>query len=83
MAISHVIQESLYLRMLQKEMGIDVEEGGIMLLVGSQSSIKLAKNSLFHWRSKQIAIRHYFMRERIEMGDIDLEFARTVSMEAD
>ena len=32
-AISHVIQEGMYLRILQEEMEIDVEEGGMMLLV--------------------------------------------------
>lgn len=62
-AISHAIQERLYLRMLQKEMEVDPEEGGTVLLVANQSSIELAKNSVFHKRSKHIAIRFHFIRE--------------------
>ena len=69
--ISHTIQEGLYFRMLQKAMGIDAKEGGTLLLVDNQSNIKLAKNPVFHKRSKKhIDISQHFTRERIEMwGD--------------
>ena len=68
MAIGHAVQEGLYLQMPQIEMGIDAEEGGTLLLVDNQSAIKLAINPVFHKRSKHIAIRYHFIRERIEMG---------------
>ena len=42
LAISHAMQEELYMRMLQMEMGFDPEEGGTPLSVDNQSSIKLA-----------------------------------------
>ena len=77
------IREGLFLRMLRKEMGVDRKEGGTLLLVDNQSSIKLANNPIFHKRSKHIAIRYYFMGERIEMGEIDLKFVRALSMGAD
>lgn len=63
-------------------MEVDCEEGGILLLVDNQSSIKLAKNPVFHKRSKHIAIRYHYTRERIEMGRIGLEFVRTLFMAA-
>ena len=83
MAICHAMQEGLYLTMLQAEMGIDRKEGGTLLLVDNQSSIKLAKNPVFHKRSKHIAIRFHFIREKIVSGEMDLEFVRTLAMAAD
>ena len=83
MAISHAMQEGLYLTMLQTEMGIQKEEGGTLLLVDNQSSIKLAKNPVFHKRSKHIAIRFHFIREKIDSGEMQLEFVRTLAMAAD
>ena len=83
MAIGHAMQEGLYLRMLQEEMGVKPEEGGTLILVDNQSSIKLAKNPVFHKRSKHIAIRFHFIREKVENGEMDLEFVRTLAMVAD
>ena len=51
MAISFALQEGLYLRMLQEEMGVYSEESGTVLLVDNQSSIELAKKPVFHKRS--------------------------------
>ena len=82
MAICHAMQEGLYLRMLQMEMGVNPVEGGTLLLVDNQNSIKLAKNPVFHKRSKHIAIRFHFIREKVENGEFSLEFVRTLSMAA-
>ena len=38
---------------------------------------------MFCKRSKRIAIRFYFIREKIEKGGMDLEFVRTLAMVAD
>ena len=65
------------------EMGVNPGEGGTLLLVDNQSSIKLAKNPVFHKRSKHIAIRFHFIREKVENGEFRLEFVRTLSMAAD
>ena len=48
MAMGHAVQEGLYLQMLQLEMGIEIEDGGTLLLLDNQSAIKLAKNPVFH-----------------------------------
>lgn len=83
MAICHAMQEGLYLTLLQTEMGIAQEEGGTLLLVDNQSSIKLAKNPLFHKRSKNVAIRSHSIREKIDNGAMQLEFVRTLAMGKD
>ena len=59
------------------------DESGTLLLSDNQSSIKVAKNSVFHKRSKHIAIRFHFIRENVESGKMSLEFIRTLAMAAD
>ena len=83
MAISHALQEGLYLRMLQVEMGVEPDMGGTLLLLDNQSAFKLAKNPVFHKRSKHITIRFYLIRERVEREEFCLEFVRTMAMAAD
>ena len=69
--------------MLQMEMGIEPQEGGTLLLLDNQSAIKLAKNSVFHKRSKHIAMKCYFIREKVENKEFNFEFVKTLSMAAD
>ena len=69
--------------MLQKGTGVDREEGGKVQLVDNHSSIKVAKNVVFHKRSKHIAFRFRFIREKIGKGEIYLEFVRTLAMAVD
>ena len=38
---------------------------------------------MFHKRSKHIAKRFHFIREKVENGEFSLEFVRTLSMAAD
>ena len=83
MAICHAMQEGLYLRMLQQEMGANPEKGGTLLLIDNQLSIKMAKYPVFHKRSKHIAIRFHFIREKVESEEFNLEFVRTLAMAAD
>ena len=82
MAMGHAVQEGLYLQMLQLEMGIEPEEGGTLLLLDNQSTIKLAKNPVFHKRSKHIAIKYHFIKEKLEYKEFNFEFVRTLSMAA-
>ena len=83
MALTHAAQEALYLSQLQAEMGVDGDVHGVLLLCDNQSSIKIAQNPVFHKRSKHIAIRFHFIRERVESGEIMLQFVRTKEMAAD
>ena len=72
MAISHAMQEGLYRRMLQAELRVEVELGGTVLFMDNQSAIKLAKNPVFHKRSKHIAIRFQFIWEKVDEGEFCL-----------
>ena len=83
MAMGHAVQEGLYLQMLQLEMEIEREEGGTLMLLNNQSAIKLAKNLVFHKRSKHIAIKNHFIRETGENKEFNFKFVKTLSMAAD
>jgi hypothetical protein len=62
-------------RLLGELLGRD---GGITeLRVDNKSAIALARNPVFHDRSKHIQIRYHFIRQCVENGDIDIQFVRT------
>ena len=83
MALTHAAQEELYLSQPQSEMGVIGDGHGVLLLCDNQSSIKIAQNPVFHKGSKHIATRFHFIRERVESGEIMLQFVRTKVMAAD
>ena len=47
------------------------------------SSIYLARNPVFHARTKHIEVHYYFIRERIQAGEIDLQHTNTHLQVAD
>lgn len=47
------------------------------------SAIKLAKNPVFHARSKHIEIQHHFVRERILEGEVTVDYISTNEQPAD
>lgn len=49
----------------------------------NSGAIKLAKNPVFHARSKHIEISHHFVRERVLNGEISLEYIPTNDQPAD
>ncbi|KMQ87587.1 retrovirus-related pol polyprotein from transposon tnt 1-94 [Lasius niger] len=54
-----------------------------VLLVDNAGAIKLAKSPSFHKRSKHIDIRYHFVRERIQKGQIMLEYVPSEEQAAD
>jgi hypothetical protein len=49
----------------------------------SSSVICLAQNPVFHARAKHIKVRHHFLRDHIEKGDIDIKYIDTDRQLAD
>jgi hypothetical protein len=49
----------------------------------NQGAMKLAKNPVFHARTKHIEIHHHFIRERVVEGEIGLQYINTNSQPAD
>ena len=81
MAIVEVAKESLWLTSLVKELGI--QQGGIQLYCDSQSAIYLAKNQLYHARTKHIDMRFHKIRELVYSGELLLEKVHTSENSAD
>ncbi|KAL0447562.1 UNVERIFIED_CONTAM: Retrovirus-related Pol polyprotein from transposon TNT 1-94 [Sesamum latifolium] len=81
MAVAEAAKEALWLNGLAKEMG--VEQGGVQLHCDSQSAIYLAKNQVYHARTKHIDVRYYKIREFIASREILLQKVHTSENAAD
>ena len=82
MALSVATQEAIWLRHLQEELGV-TNTGPNLIYEDNQGAISMAKNPVFHKRTKHVQIRYHFMREAVEQGTITLEYCRTDEMLAD
>ena len=57
--------------------------GPTLIFEDNQGAISMAKNPVFHKRTKHVQIRYHFVREAVEQGIITLEYCRTDDMLAD
>ena len=75
MPVAEVAKEALWLIGLVKVLGI--EQGVVQLHCDSQSAIYLAKNKVYHARTKYINVRFHKIRELITSGQILLQKIHT------
>ena len=81
-AASETVKEAIWLKRLL----IEIDNNGdkpIPILCDNDSTIKLVKNNQFHQRTKHIEIRHYFVREKQEAGEIEVSYVPTQDNLAD
>lgn len=71
MAISEASKEMIWLKNFLEELG--KKQGDNALYSDSQSAIHLAKNPVFHARTKHIQLRYHFIRELISDGTLSLK----------
>ena len=81
MAATEAAKEALWLKGLIKELGF--LQGGVPLLCDSQSTICLAKNQVYHARSKHIDVRYHKIREWLNSEEIILKKVHTEENAAD
>jgi hypothetical protein len=55
----------------------------VPLICDSSSAICLAHNPVLHGRAKHIKVRHHFLRDHVEKGDIEIKFIDTERQLAD
>ena len=75
-------QEVLWLRNLFSEMGYAIE-GPSTLFLDNQSAISVSRNPEHHGRMKHLDLRHYWLRDTVKAGLIDVKYIPTKSMSAD
>lgn len=57
--------------------------GPVTLYIDNRSAIDLAKNLMFHGRSKHVDIRFHFIRECVERGEVVLKHVCSSEQRAD
>lgn len=83
MAASAATKEAIWIRTLIRELNMMPSLEPTLLLLDNQSAMSLAKNSVFHDRTKHISIRHHFIREQLEMGEVAVDYVSTNAQVAD
>jgi hypothetical protein len=71
MATAEAVKEALWFAGLVKELGI--QQGGVSLHCDSHSAIYLAKNQVYHARTKHIDVRFHKIKELVATGELLLE----------
>ena len=81
--ISTTLACTQVLYMQQTLRDFDIHLSNSIIYCDSTSAINLSKNQVNHSRIKHIDIRHHFLRDNIEKGNICLEYVQTEHQLAD
>uniref|UniRef100_A0AAV1V3K5 Integrase catalytic domain-containing protein n=1 Tax=Peronospora matthiolae TaxID=2874970 RepID=A0AAV1V3K5_9STRA len=81
-ALYAAAQEAVWLRLLLSDIGVEVG-AATTIYEDNQGCIALAKNPVYHARTKHIDIKYHFLRDKVEEGVIELEYMPTEAMIAD
>eukprot|EP01018_Ginkgo_biloba_P014224 Gb_06376 [translate_table: standard] len=68
--------EAIWLRRILVDIGLHQKEA-TKLFCDNQNVLKIAKNPVFHARTKHIEVHHHFIREQIQRGEIELVYRPT------
>ena len=71
----------LWMKQTLKDFGLSYDH--VPIKCDNTSAINLSKNPILHSRAKHIDIRHHFLRDHMQKGDITLEFVCTNDQLAD
>jgi len=81
MVMTEAMKEAIWLQGLLDNLGIDQEL--LKINCDSMSAIYLAKNKVYHARTKHIDVRFHFVQEIRDEGDIELLKVHTKENPAD
>eukprot|EP00253_Pinus_taeda_P022507 PITA_22507 len=68
--------EAIWLRRILEDVG-ETQQTPTVIRCGNQSTIKLAKNPIYHARTKHIDTQHHFVREKLQSKEIDFSYCNT------
>ena len=83
MALSEATQEAVWLKVFLNEIGDMASDEAVKIFEDNQGSIALANYPEFHKCTKHIDVRYYFVREKVEDGQVVLEYCPMQEMLAD
>lgn len=83
MALTEGTKEAIWLRRLLGELNLQNLHAPTTLYGDNQGSLNLAKNPIYHSRTKHVEVRHHFVREKIASKEIELKFVPTGEQIAD
>ncbi|KAL5865755.1 hypothetical protein ACOSQ3_003269 [Xanthoceras sorbifolium] len=81
MAVTEAVKEAIWLQGLLEDLGIGQKH--FKVYCDNQSAIHLAKNQVYHARTKHIDVRYHFVREIIEEGGVQIQKIHTAENPAD
>jgi hypothetical protein len=74
--------EAVWLRKLVSGLFDQVLDSTV-IYCDNQSCVKLSENPVFHDRSKHIEIKYYFLRDKVQRGEVVLQYISTDEQTAD
>jgi len=80
-AAALVCSQILWVKQQLVEYGIKLDK--VPIFCDNTSAICISKNPVQHSKTKHIEIRHHFLRDHVEKGNISLEFCKTEDQVAD
>ena len=80
-AAASCCSQVLWLKYQLQDYGMSL--GTVPILCDNTSAINISKNLVHHSRTKHIDIRHHFLRDNVEHGNISMEHCRTEEQIAD
>ncbi|KAK8933348.1 hypothetical protein KSP39_PZI015566 [Platanthera zijinensis] len=81
-AMASVVSELTWLESLLTDLGVKLPSPAL-LLCDSQAAIHIAKNPVFHERTKHIEVDCHFIREKVQLKKIDLRHVPGTEQVAD
>ena len=74
-ALAIATQEYTWLMQLMKNLHQLVEHA-VQLHCDNQSAIHLTENPVFHIRTKYVEVHYYFVREKVQRGEIKMKYVK-------
>lgn len=82
MAATAAACQAIWIRNVLSQI-MDEQVDPVILFIVNKSALDLAKNPVFHGRSKHIHVRYHFIRECMERGEITLRHINSECQKAD
>ena len=82
LSLSSAVQEMMWLTGMTIELEIQSSRPSL-IMCDNKGVIDLSSNAKFSSRTKHINVRHYFIKEKIDTGEIDVQFMPSNLMVAD